>query len=82
MSDQQGAGWWQATDGKWYPPETHPFYRQQVAWYAQQQRLMARQERTHRMAHRAATGYVIGALIGLALTVAFAWWLVADVDFG
>jgi hypothetical protein len=25
MSDtQQGPGWWQATDGKWYPPETHP----------------------------------------------------------
>ena len=26
MSDmQQGPGWWQASDGKWYPPETHPF---------------------------------------------------------
>jgi len=25
MSDtQQGPGWWQASDGKWYPPETHP----------------------------------------------------------
>ncbi len=25
MSDtQQGPGWWQATDGRWYPPETHP----------------------------------------------------------
>jgi hypothetical protein len=21
---QQGPGWWQASDGKWYPPETHP----------------------------------------------------------
>lgn len=20
----QGTGWWQASDGKWYPPETHP----------------------------------------------------------
>ena len=27
MSDvSQGAGWWQATDGRWYPPETHPEY--------------------------------------------------------
>ena len=25
MSDaSQGEGWWQASDGKWYPPETHP----------------------------------------------------------
>lgn len=25
MSDQsQGPGWWMASDGKWYPPETHP----------------------------------------------------------
>jgi len=25
MSDfQRGPGWWQASDGKWYPPETHP----------------------------------------------------------
>ena len=28
MSDtSQGAGWWQASDGKWYPPETHPSRR-------------------------------------------------------
>ena len=27
MSDtSQGPGWWQASDGKWYPPETHPQY--------------------------------------------------------
>jgi hypothetical protein len=27
MSDQaQGPGWWQATDDKWYPPETHPSF--------------------------------------------------------
>jgi hypothetical protein len=27
MSDQsQGPGWWQASDGKWYAPETHPNY--------------------------------------------------------
>ena len=27
MSDTaQGPGWWQATDGKWYPPEQHPSY--------------------------------------------------------
>ena len=25
MSDQsQGPGWWQASNGKWYPPELHP----------------------------------------------------------
>src|SRR3954466_15149469 len=25
MSDtSQGAGWWQASDGKWYPPDTTP----------------------------------------------------------
>lgn len=23
----QGPGWWQASDGKWYPPHTHPNYR-------------------------------------------------------
>ena len=28
MSDQsEGPGWWQASDGKWYSPETHPDYR-------------------------------------------------------
>ena len=27
MSDlSQGPGWWQASDGKWYPPEQHPSY--------------------------------------------------------
>ncbi|MCL4423034.1 MAG: DUF4234 domain-containing protein [Actinobacteria bacterium] len=28
MSDvSQGPGWWQATDGRWYPPENHPQYQ-------------------------------------------------------
>ncbi len=28
MSDSsQGEGWWQASDGKWYPPEKHPDYK-------------------------------------------------------
>jgi hypothetical protein len=28
MSDtQQGPNWWKASDGKWYPPESHPDYR-------------------------------------------------------
>jgi hypothetical protein len=28
MSDiSQGAGWWQASDGKWYAPELHPDYQ-------------------------------------------------------
>jgi hypothetical protein len=28
MSDStQGAGWWQASDGKWYPPEQHPDFQ-------------------------------------------------------
>lgn len=28
MSDVSlGTGWWQASDGKWYPPEQHPNYR-------------------------------------------------------
>lgn len=28
MSEQsQGPGWWRASDGRWYPPETHPGYR-------------------------------------------------------
>lgn len=32
MSDtQQGPGWWQATDGRWYPPEQHPNYVAPVA---------------------------------------------------
>lgn len=30
MSDAaQGPGWWQASDGRWYPPEQHPSYRSQ-----------------------------------------------------
>lgn len=29
MSDvSQGPGWWLASDGRWYPPETHPQYRE------------------------------------------------------
>jgi hypothetical protein len=29
MSDaSQGPGWWQASDGKWYPPEQQPGYQQ------------------------------------------------------
>jgi hypothetical protein len=32
MSDQsQGEGWWQASDGKWYPPHLHPSYRPPAA---------------------------------------------------
>lgn len=28
MADQsQGEGWWQASDQKWYPPESHPDYK-------------------------------------------------------
>ncbi len=28
MSDtSQGPGWWRASDGKWYPPDTHPNYQ-------------------------------------------------------
>jgi hypothetical protein len=28
MSDtSQGGGWWIASDGKWYPPEVHPYYQ-------------------------------------------------------
>ena len=25
-SSWQGKGWWQASDGMWYPPEAHPDY--------------------------------------------------------
>jgi hypothetical protein len=32
MSDvPNGPGWWQASDGRWYPPESHPGYRPQAA---------------------------------------------------
>ena len=32
MSDvSHGPGWWEATDGKWYPPEMHPNYVAPVA---------------------------------------------------
>src|SRR5438477_11127816 len=28
MSDTgQGEGWWQASDGKWYPPDQHPDFQ-------------------------------------------------------
>lgn len=31
MSDaQQGPGWWQASDLRWYPPELHPSYSAQL----------------------------------------------------
>jgi hypothetical protein len=30
MSDvQEGPGWWQASDWKWYPPEQHPDFQSQ-----------------------------------------------------
>ncbi|GAA1838732.1 hypothetical protein GCM10009836_17180 [Pseudonocardia ailaonensis] len=36
MSEQpQGPGWWQATDGRWYPPQQQPYPPQQQ--YPQQQ---------------------------------------------
>lgn len=36
MSDQsQGYGWWQASDGQWYPPERHPGYLAPAAPTAQ-----------------------------------------------
>ena len=27
MSDTHGEGWWQASDGQWYPPEQHPDFQ-------------------------------------------------------
>jgi hypothetical protein len=30
-----GPGWWLASDGRWYPPETHPDYRRQMDEFAQ-----------------------------------------------
>lgn len=27
MDEAPGLGWWQATDGQWYPPELHPYHR-------------------------------------------------------
>jgi hypothetical protein len=27
MTDQRGDGWWEASDGKWYPPESRPDHR-------------------------------------------------------
>lgn len=27
----QGPGWWQASDGQWYPPESHPSYQPPAA---------------------------------------------------
>ncbi len=53
MSDaSQGPGWWQASDGKWYPPEQAPGY---------QRRLPARRRRRP----RCGTG---GVDIGAALS--------------
>ena len=31
----QGPGWWQASDGQWYPPESHPSYQTPAAQAAQ-----------------------------------------------
>jgi hypothetical protein len=31
MSDAPRLGWWQASDGEWYPPELHPNHRHQAA---------------------------------------------------
>ena len=33
VSDQGGDGWWQASDGNWYPPESHPDYRPPPGWW-------------------------------------------------
>jgi len=30
-SSPEGPGWWQASDGQWYPPESHPNYRPPAA---------------------------------------------------
>lgn len=30
MGEQRGVGWWQASDGEWYPPERHPDYQRLV----------------------------------------------------
>jgi len=36
MSDvSQGPGWWMASDGKWYPPESAPGYQQQGQQFGQ-----------------------------------------------
>lgn len=56
MSDTpEGAGWWQAADGKWYPPEHHPEFRP------------ARVPPWRRPPVR--TAAIVGALIGLVVGV-------------
>jgi len=30
MGEDRGVGWWQASDGEWYPPERHPDYQRLV----------------------------------------------------
>lgn len=31
MGEDRGVGWWQASDGEWYPPERHPDYQRLIA---------------------------------------------------
>jgi hypothetical protein len=65
MSQQpQGAGWWQATDGRWYPPQPPrpgpPPGPQQ--WYGQQQPPPAPPKRNR--------GCVIGVVVGVVVLLA------------
>ncbi|MGZ4704138.1 MAG: DUF4190 domain-containing protein [Acidimicrobiales bacterium] len=71
MSDfSQGPGWWQASDGKWYPPEQHP--GQAPPPYAQPPAAYGYGYATTPVAPRTdglAVGALVSAIVGVVLLI-------------
>lgn len=58
----QGEGWWQASDGKWYPPEQHPDRRP-----APPPQVSAGERHTITMDRRKGTAQVVGRTLVLTI---------------
>lgn len=75
MSDVSGGqGWWQASDGKWYPPEQHPHYQQPQqkqlppgAWKPQQHLVAGLQKPKKGLSGVKILGIIVGGFVILCL---------------
>ncbi len=74
MSDQPGSGWWQASDGKWYPPEAATQPQPQLQPQPQVPPAPGRTSSNRTLA------YVVGGLVVLILAVVAAIVLLDDDD--
>lgn len=91
MSDiAQGPDWWQASDGKWYPPETHPNYQpaQELQPQAPSAPLTVSGERiegpgyrVHRLAITISRATNAATQVALTAWQGF-WWVLMNVWFG